>query len=255
MKNFRFIPPNALTLINLLFGCAAVTVALVGENEYNAAWLIIIAAIIDVFDGFFARLLNAKSHFGAQLDSLSDMVSFGVAPSIVLYRWLLLVLTKRSIFSTFDPISANFAQNLILFCSFFFAVAVAIRLARFNITPSTGKNFKGLPCTSGALIVASVWLILGSTESELIRSFILNIYAVLIFMAILIYLMLSKLNMPSLKFKGFSVKENLLQYIILVVSVLIIIIFRINGIFLSLVFYLLFAIIYNILGKTEADVQ
>jgi CDP-diacylglycerol---serine O-phosphatidyltransferase len=251
MKNLRFILPNSLTLINLIFGCAAITVALIGENEYNAAWLILIAAVFDVFDGFFAKLLDARSEFGVQLDSLADMVSFGVAPSIVLYRWLLLVLTKRSIFSTFELTTANFAQNVILFCSFFFAVAVAIRLARFNITPSKGKNFKGLPCTSAALIIASIWLILGSTESEFIRAIILNIYFVLLFIAVLIYLMLSKLKMLSLKFEGSGLKSNISQYIIIGISALMILVFRIEGIFLSLLFYLLLSVINNFIGPAE----
>jgi len=251
MKNLRFIFPNALTLINLIFGCAAITVALIGENEYNAAWLIIIAAVFDVFDGFFAKLLNARSEFGVQLDSLADMVSFGVAPSIILYRWLLLVLTKRSIFSTFELTSANFMQNVILFCSFLFAVAVAIRLARFNITPSKGKYFKGLPCTSAALIIASIWLMLGSTESEFIRAIILNVYVVLIFIALLIFLMLSGLHMLSLKFDGSAFKKNLLQYILIVVSVLLILLYNIVGIFLSLLFYLLLSVVTNFIGKAE----
>jgi CDP-diacylglycerol---serine O-phosphatidyltransferase len=249
MKNTRFILPNTLTLINLIFGCAAITVALIGENEYNAAWLIIIAAVFDVFDGFFAKLLDARSEFGVQLDSLADMVSFGVAPSIILYRWLLLVLTKRSIFSTFELTSADFTQNIILFCSFIFAVAVAIRLARFNITASGNKIFSGLPCTSAALIVASIWLILGSTESELIRGTILNIYVVLITIALLVYLMLSNLKMLSLKFDGASIKNNVIQYILIIVSVLLIFIFKIEGIFLSLMFYLLFSIIKHFMSS------
>ena len=252
MRNFRFILPNALTLINLFLGCAAITVALVGENEYDAAWLIMAAAVLDVLDGFFAKLLNARSDFGAQLDSLADMVSFGVAPSIILYRWLLLVLTKRSIFSTFELTSANFLQNSILFCSFLFAVAVAIRLARFNITPAKGNYFKGLACTSAAMIVASIWLIMGSTESELIRATILNIYIVLFLLALLIFLMLSNLKMLSLKFNGASFKNNLLQYVLIGVSAIIILIFKIEGIFLSLVFYLLLSVIHNFIGKAEA---
>jgi CDP-diacylglycerol---serine O-phosphatidyltransferase len=251
MKNIRFIFPNALTLINLIFGCAAITVALIGENEYNAAWLIIIAAVFDVFDGFFAKLMNAKSDFGAQLDSLADMVSFGVAPSIVLYRWLLLVLTKRSIFSTFELTTANFAQNAILICSFFFAVAVAIRLARFNITPAQGKKFKGLPCTSAALIIASIWLILGSTENKNVLSVLLNIYVVFIFIAGLSYLMLSNLKMLSLKFDGAAIKKNMLQYVILAISALMILLFGIEGIFLSLMFYLVLSLITNFLIQSE----
>jgi CDP-diacylglycerol--serine O-phosphatidyltransferase len=252
MKNIKFVFPNTLTLINLVLGCAAITVTLVGENEYNAAWIIIIAAIFDVFDGFVAKALNARSDFGIQLDSLADMVSFGVAPSIIFYKWFLLVLTKLSPFSTFELISANFAQYLILSCSFLFAVAAAIRLARFNISPADKKIFKGLPSTSAALIVASIWLILKNCEPGLIQSTILNIYFVFPLLAILIFLMLSNLKMLSVKFNGLSFEKNLMQYIIIVASVILMLIFKTEGIFLSLMFYLLLSLIINFARKAEA---
>jgi CDP-diacylglycerol--serine O-phosphatidyltransferase len=244
MKYNRSIFPNAITLINLLLGCSAITVAFVG-NEYNAAWLIMLAAVCDLFDGWIARALNARTELGVQLDSLADMVSFGVAPSIILFKWLILVLTNSSEFSTFELISSSLGQKIVLLCSFLFAAAAAVRLARFNIRPSLGQLFNGLTTTAAALIISSLWLIfsLDSDFSEILRPLLLNIYFVLALIIVLVLLMLSDLKMLSLKFKGVSLKENLWQYILLIGSALFIAIFRIEGIFLSLVFYIVLSMI------------
>ena len=87
MKNVKLIVPNTLTLLNLLTGCIAIIIAFKGKNEYNAAWLILLASVFDFLDGLTARALDAKSEFGKQLDSLADIVSFGVAPSIILFNF------------------------------------------------------------------------------------------------------------------------------------------------------------------------
>jgi CDP-diacylglycerol---serine O-phosphatidyltransferase len=254
MKNTRYIFPNAITLINLILGCSAITVTLMGSNEYNAAWLILLAAICDLFDGWVARLLDAKSELGVQLDSLADMVSFGVAPSIILFKWFVLVLTNSSEFSTFELMSASFGQKIVLLCSFLFAVAAAIRLARFNITPASGQLFNGLTTTASALIISSLWLMisLDSSLSEMLRPVLLNIYFVFALLITLIILMVSNLKMLSLKFNGLKFKENLWQYVLLAGGALSIVIFKIEGIFLSLLFYIVLSLINNLFRIKEA---
>jgi CDP-diacylglycerol---serine O-phosphatidyltransferase len=243
MKNIRYIFPNAITLMNLTLGCAAITVALIGSNEYMAAWLIMFAAIFDLFDGWVARLLDARSEFGVQLDSLADMVSFGVAPSIIFFKWIILVLTNQSRFSTFELTSSTFFEKLLLLSAFLFALAAAVRLARFNITPSSGKIFKGLTTTASALIVSSLWIIIDSTESEIIRPILLNWYFVFSLLIILVFLMLSNIPMLSLKFKGASFESNKWQYILLLATMILLVIFGLEGIFFSLVFYLMLSFI------------
>lgn len=250
MKNAKFIVPNTLTLINLFLGCIAIVVLFKG-NEYNASWFIFLAAIFDLFDGLAARALKAKSEFGVQLDSLADLVSFGVAPSMILFNWFVLVLTQKS--STYDFISANFSQKLILFSSLLFALAVAIRLARFNVTTNGSRTFQGLTSTAAGLMVAAVWLVWGSTEeSERVMPIILNIYFVYGFLAFMIILMLSKIRMISLKFRGVSFSANVNQYIIIIVSAALILIFKTDGVLYSLVFYLLYSIIMNFFPSAEA---
>lgn len=244
MQKSKYILPNVLTLINLLLGSFAIIIAFKGQNEYNAAWLIIFAAFFDLLDGFAARLLNAKSEFGKQLDSLADMVSFGVAPAVLLFNWLYLVLTKLSKFSTFEMISASLGQNILLLCSLLFVLAAAIRLARFNISEDSGRNFKGLPTPAAALIIAAIWLLINS-EGELIQPIILNIYFVLSFIIVIVFLMLSSIRMLSLKFDGMSLSKNILQYLLLLSGFILILIFRIEGILYTLLLYLIVSFISN----------
>jgi CDP-diacylglycerol--serine O-phosphatidyltransferase len=251
MKNLKYIFPNALTLLNILTGCLAIIIAFKGKNEFNAAWLILLASAFDFLDGLTARLLDAKSEFGKQLDSLADIVSFGVAPSVILFNWLHLVLIELSIDSTFELISANFSQRLILFSSLLFVIAGAIRLARFNITKTESNIFKGLPIPAAALIIAAIWLVLGSTENKAVKDLILNLYFVLGVISVLVFLMLSNIKMLSFKFRGMSFTKNILQYLLLIVSVVLIILFKVEGILFSLFFYLLLSLVSNPFIKSD----
>ena len=220
MKNFKYFIPNTLTILNLLLGCIAIIIAFKGQNEYHASWFILMAAIMDFLDGMVAKALNAKSDFGAQLDSLADIVSFGVAPSILIFNWLNMVLTKLSEQSTYEWVSANFIQNLIILCSLLFAVGAAIRLARFNISVSDKNYFNGLPTPAAALVIASIWLIINTETTIWISKLIWNIYFVFFVLILLVFLMVSKIRMISLKFDGFGLKTNAYRYIILIVGVI-----------------------------------
>jgi CDP-diacylglycerol--serine O-phosphatidyltransferase len=251
MKNIKYILPNTLTLLNLLAGCIAIIIVFKGKNEFNAAWLIILASVFDFLDGLAARLLDAKSDFGKQLDSLADIVSFGVAPSIILFNWLHLVLIELSRDSTFELISANLPQSLILLCSLLFVLSGAVRLARFNILKTESNLFRGLPIPAAALIIAAIWLVLGSTENKVVKDLILNLYFVFGVLLVLVFLMLSGIKMLSLKFRGMSFTKNILQYILLIVSVILIIQFKVEGILFALIFYLLLSLISIPLIKTD----
>jgi CDP-diacylglycerol--serine O-phosphatidyltransferase len=245
MKSMKYAIPNLLTLCNLLVGATAIIIVFRGQNEYNAAWLIFVAALFDLLDGLAARLLKAGSEFGKQLDSLADMVSFGLAPSIILFHWLYIVLTKLSAQSTFQISTANLGQSIVLLGSLLFAVGAALRLARFNIKQTENTDFTGLPTPAAALIVASLWLIVGATESEGIRTVVLNVYFVIATILVLFILMISNVKMLSLKFKGLGFKKNLFRYIILITGLMLVLIFGIFGIFFSLMAYLIISLISN----------
>ena len=251
MKNIRYLFPNTLTIINLLCGCAAIITVFIGKNEYLAGWLIFLAALFDFLDGFVAKLLNSKSDFGVQLDSLADIVSFGVAPSIILFKWIILVLTKNSDQSTFEITTTSFVQDILLFTSMLFVIGAALRLARFNVRDADKAEFHGLPTPAAAMIVASIWLLLDSTRSETIWPLILNIYVVLILIIILFVLMISSIPMLSLKFDGYGLRKNLMQYLLLFVGLILILIFRVEGILFTLSFYLLFSLVIALINSVQ----
>lgn len=221
--------PNLFTLLNLVFGCMAIVVTLqngitigtgsageylldLPEKIWMASLFIAIAAIVDFLDGFVARLLKASSEMGKQLDSLADVVSFGVAPGLILYQFLRLSLANGQ--------NGLDASALWLFPAVLLPCAAAYRLARFNIDNSQSFGFKGVPVPAVGLVVASLPLIYWHANSELAVNLILNkwfLYAIII---ILSYLMVSTLPIMALKFKDFSLKNNMPKLVILVIAIL-----------------------------------
>jgi CDP-diacylglycerol--serine O-phosphatidyltransferase len=176
-----------------------------------ASLYIAIAAIVDFLDGFVARLLKASSEMGKQLDSLADVVSFGVAPGVILYQFLRLSLANGE--------SGLEASALWLLPAVLVPCAAAYRLARFNIDSSQSFGFKGVPVPAAGLVVASLPLIYWHTSSEQAVNLLLNkwfLYAIIIFLS---YLMVSTLPIMALKFKDFSLKNNLPKLVILVIAI------------------------------------
>jgi CDP-diacylglycerol---serine O-phosphatidyltransferase len=223
--------PNLFTLLNLFLGCIAIVFALQTENisiyvgedlstHYNipeklavAGLLIFAAAVIDFLDGFVARLLNATSDMGKQLDSLSDVVSFGAAPAVILYQLLRISFIQEE---TGLDVSITW-----LLPAFIFACAGAYRLARFNIDTSQSYGFKGVPIPAAGLVVASLPLILhyGNTLIN-INAWLSNKWVLYAIIAVLSWLMVSTLPLMALKLKDFSVKNNLPKYILVAIAVI-----------------------------------
>lgn len=228
--------PNLFTLLNLIFGCIAIVFilqtgqSLVVLNEQTGAYdpmfpekmawgalFIFFAAVIDFLDGFVARLLKASSAMGAQLDSLSDVVSFGVAPSLILYQLLRLGYAQQE-----NGLDVSF---IALLPAFLFAAAVAWRLAKFNISTNQTDDFKGVPSPAAALIVASFPLIIWNQYFNLQRYFI-NVWILYAVIIILAYLMISNRSFLAMKFKDYSLKNNSIKYILVLVSLVLIIVLR-----------------------------
>ena len=174
----RFLIPTIVTLGNMFFGFMSIIYATSGFYE-KAAWAIIIAMIFDGCDGRVARSFKATSKFGLELDSLSDLVSFGVAPAILIYQWC------------FKETADEFG---VIVC-FAYCIGAAARLARFNITECNLKSFEGLPSPAGAGFVAAiVWFLGGYIPRE---QWELCLAAIL--MVAVGYLMISKISYFSLK--------------------------------------------------------
>ncbi|OZA56958.1 MAG: CDP-diacylglycerol--serine O-phosphatidyltransferase, partial [Sphingobacteriales bacterium 39-40-5] len=134
--------PNSVTCLNLFSGCLGIVFAFQG-NLIWASYAIVIAAVFDFFDGMLARLLKAYSDIGKELDSLADMVSFGVLPSVIIYQ--LFALSPQ----------IDFGADWLSFSAFIIAVFSALRLAKFNIDTRQSENFIGLPTPANALLIAS----------------------------------------------------------------------------------------------------
>lgn len=221
--------PNLFTLLNLFFGCLAIVlilqnglvattnaageqVVLLPEKLYWASVFIGIAAVIDFLDGFVARLLKASSEMGKQLDSLADVVSFGVAPAMIVYQFLRLAYARQEDGLNIDVIW--------LIPAFILPCAGAYRLARFNIDTEQSLGFKGVPIPAAGLLIASFPLIYWYARESWVVDVILNKwfwYAVIFAVS---YLMVSTLPMMALKFKDLSFKNNLPKLILVIVTVI-----------------------------------
>lgn len=221
--------PNLFTLLNLFFGCIAIVFALqngidiiysregeqfikLKENICLASLFIAIAAVVDFLDGFVARILDVPSEMGKQLDSLADIVSFGVAPGIILYQFLRMGFIKDA-----DGIEAS---ALLLMPAFIFTCAGAYRLARFNLDTSQAYGFKGVPIPAAGLVVASLPLIYWYGNSDIIYNLILNKWFLYLLIIVLSWLMTSKLPIMAMKFSDYSIKNNIPKIILVVIALL-----------------------------------
>lgn len=221
--------PNLFTLLNLVFGCIAVIYIFKDDGFLYtnapgsfsmglivAGVYIFLAAVVDFLDGFVARLFKASSDMGAQLDSLADAVTFGVAPGMILYRLLQLALFKAGLPS--GDIWYLLPALLIPCCAVW-------RLARFNLDKEQTYYFKGVPTPAAGLTVASLPFIINTTNSQAEAS-LSNPYVLYAIIAVISFLMISNIPLISLKFKNFSVKSNTDKFILLVIAVLSAIFFK-----------------------------
>jgi CDP-diacylglycerol---serine O-phosphatidyltransferase len=226
---------NLFTLLNLIFGCIAIVFILqtgesiivmentgatqvyMPEKIWWGALFIFGAAVIDFLDGFLARLMKANSEMGKQLDSLSDVVSFGVAPGLILYQLLRLGYAQ-------EPNGLN-VSVVALLPAFIFTASVAWRLAKFNLANNQSYNFKGVPSPAAGLLIASFPLII-LYEYFNIQSLFINTWFLYAVILIVSYLMLSNRTFMAIKFTDFSVKNNLLKYILLSLALILILFFQ-----------------------------
>lgn len=204
--------PNAVTCLNLLSGCLGIVFAFQGNLEW-ASYAILIAAVFDFFDGLLARLLKAYSDIGKELDSLADVISFGVLPSVIVYQLFLLSPQISSV-----SIWLNFTAFLI-------AMFSALRLAKFNIDIRQSDHFIGLPTPANALLIASFPMIIADNNLFLIN-YILNPYFLFIFSLGMVILLVVEIPLISLKFKSLDPRENLLRYILIFSSLILLLFFK-----------------------------
>jgi CDP-diacylglycerol--serine O-phosphatidyltransferase len=222
--------PNIFTLINLFFGCMAIVftlqtnaIVIYVNDEFNssfnipekltwAAFCIIFAALIDFLDGFVARLLHATSLLGKQLDSLSDIVSFGVAPGVIVYQLLRFSFARDE--NGLDVSIGLLAPAFILSC------AAAYRLGKFNLDDSQAYSFKGVPVPAIGLLIASFPLILHFNTIAGVNGFFINKWFLYGIIIVLSYLMVSNMRMMALKFSDYTFKNNTPKIILLAIAII-----------------------------------
>lgn len=243
--------PNLFTLLNLVFGCLAIIVILqsgiglvttadgvqmmnMPEQIFLASLFIGLAAVIDFFDGFVARLMKTTSAMGKQLDSLADVVSFGVAPALIIYQFL-----RLSVAGGENGLDASFVwllPALLLPC------AAAWRLARFNLDETQTYHFKGVPVPAVGLLVASFPLIFWHSSAETVTGIFLNKWIWYAVVLLLSWLMVSNIPVMSLKFKDYSFKNNASKWILVLLAIVLVVLFKWTAVPLIFIAYILLSL-------------
>jgi CDP-diacylglycerol---serine O-phosphatidyltransferase len=246
--------PNLFTLLNLFFGCIAVICILqngitiiysaegtqyadIPERIWLAPLFIALAAVADFLDGFLARLLKQNSPLGRELDSLADVVSFGVAPGLIIYQFLRLSFMGQE--NGADVSMIWLLPALILPC------AAAYRLAVFNLDSSQSKSFKGVPVPAVGLMIASFPLIYWTRNSNWILSILLNkwiLYAVVILLS---YAMTSRIPMLSMKFGGKNDPQLIPRIILILLAVVAVFLLQWMAVPLIFLFYIVISLIFK----------
>ncbi len=206
MKNI----PNFITSLNLAAGFTAVIFASNGDLT-TASWLIVTAMVFDFLDGLAARLLKAYSETGKELDSLADVVSFGVAPAFIIYRLLAPMLDESAV--------------ILAFITILMPVCAALRLAKFNIDPTQSTSFKGLPTPANAMAVISLVIAARYSSVPVVNSFINSPAALIVYSIVLSVLMVTRIPLLSLKFRNLKFKGNEGRYILILFILITFIIF------------------------------
>ena len=246
--------PNIFTLLNLFFGCIAIVCILqngitimygddgsqfanIPERIWLAPLFIGLAALVDFFDGFLARLLKQSSPLGRELDSLADVVSFGVAPGMILYQFLRISFMQQA-----DGIDVSMIR---LLPAFILPCAAAYRLAVFNLDNSQSTSFKGIPVPAVGMTVASFPLIYWFRNSEWVINILLNkwvLYGIILFLS---YGMVSRLPMLSMKFSGKQDPQLLPRLILVILSAVAIIFLQWLAIPLIFLFYIIVSLAFK----------
>ena len=222
--------PNAITCMNLFCGCVATYHGFM-QNFELALLFIILGAVFDFFDGMAARVLDAHSIIGKDIDSLADDITFGIAPASMVFSWLQIWL---QIYFSMSPLIP-----LVPYLAFLIAVFSALRLAKFNNDTRQTTSFIGLPVPANALFWGA--LIVGG--DEVLLSFQLTPLLIVILIGVSCWLLVSEIPMFSLKFKNLTWADNKVRFIFLFGCLLLLACFEIVGIALIIVWFIILSLI------------
>ncbi len=212
--------PNMLTIGNLLCGCLGI-ISISGNYPIEPAYFIWAAGVFDFFDGFAARLLKVSSPIGKELDSLADMVSFGVLPAMAMYHW----------------IDSSTETSLLSYIALMIAAFSALRLAKFNIDTRQTDSFIGVPTPANALFISSLAFLPDSIRTSVFTTPVL-IGITIVFSL----LMVAPFELFALKFKDFSWGNNKLRFTFLLLSVFLLGIFKAGALPLIILSYIIISL-------------
>lgn len=227
--------PNFLTCLNLFCGCIAVVMIFRNHLEW-AAYLVFIAALFDLFDGMAARMLNVSSPMGKELDSLADVISFGLVPGAILFKLLQVNVGMVS--------GSEMLSRGLQFFPFVVTAFSALRLAKFNLDTRQSDSFIGLPTPANTLLIVSLPLILGNDQFGL-SGIILNPYFLLTLSLVQSYFLVAEIPLIALKFKNFTWKDNSYQFILIIASAILLVVLQFAALPLIIFLYVFLSLVKN----------
>jgi len=239
--------PNIITSLNLLCGCVAIMFAVSGDLV-SASFFAFAGIFLDFFDGLAARVLNAQSQVGLQLDSLADVVTSGVLPGIVMVQLLSEALTGTSldisaIFS--DTANNTSIESYLPFIGLLIAVASGYRLAKFNVDTRQTTSFIGLPVPANTLLILSLPLIISFQASQQITEVILTPWFLIIITLVSCVLLNAEIPLFGLKFKTWNFKDNAVRYLFLIASILLLVVLKFIAIPIIIFLYILVSLFWK----------
>ena len=233
--------PSFFTSLALISGCISIVISTTRGDLTLAGYFVLISAALDFVDGMAARLLHSMSEFGKQLDSLADVISFGVAPAMILYRLILHSFTGGSLPGTEDLLPW---QIVIVYSPFLVAAFSALRLAKFNLDLKQVKNFRGLPTPANALFIIALGF---ASESRFpfLQEIVYNLPFLLITIVLSCFMLVCNLPMFSLKLSSFGFRENSLRYLLVVGAVILLAILWLPALAAIILLYILLSMVDN----------
>ncbi len=237
--------PNIITSLNLICGCIAILFAVNGDLV-AASYFVLTGLFFDFFDGLVARLLHVQSEVGVQLDSLADMVTFGVVPGIIMFQLLNKAITNEVLETRFEVSEPMlwFGENMSFtpFIGLIIVIASAYRLAKFNVDTRQTSSFIGLPTPANTLLIISLPLIYEFQYMEFMDTILFNkwfLIALTIFSSLILN---AELPLFALKFKTWDFKNNKIRYVFLGLGMAAIIAFKFIAIPIIIVLYILLSL-------------
>lgn len=240
MKLFTI--PNLLTLGNLFCGCLACVFVIYGFPAHVILILICVSLLFDLLDGMVARAMKINSEIGIHLDSLADMVSFGLLPGLLMFQ----ILGAPDIFEMSSNNQTGFERikfSFISFLGFLIPLFSALRLAKFNIDTEQSTYFKGLNTPANTILIFSLFWIQNQTGFIISKEY--DIYILVGITLLSCWLLISDIPIFSFKFKGFAWKDNHYKYVFLIVSILLLALFQISALPFIILLYIITSIIFR----------